>query len=64
TANKHLPDIAPADSMVQNGVNMGDMQMKLLQKIEELTLYMIEQEKRAKNLEQKIEELERQRENK
>ncbi|MDR1120405.1 MAG: hypothetical protein LBM08_05765, partial [Dysgonamonadaceae bacterium] len=25
TANKHLPDIAPADSMVQNGVNMGDM---------------------------------------
>jgi hypothetical protein len=58
--NRRLPGVAPADSMVQNGVNMGEMQIKLLQKIEELTLYVIEQEKRAKNLEQKIEKLERQ----
>ncbi len=50
TTNKHLPDVAPADSMVQNRVNMGEMQIRLLQKIEELTLYMIEQEKRNEEL--------------
>jgi hypothetical protein len=62
TANKRLPDIAPADSMVQNGVNMGEMQMKLLQKIEELTLYVIElrkendaQQKEIEGLKQRIE---------
>jgi len=58
-SNKHLPDIAPADSMLQNGVDMGEFQIQLLQKIEELTLYIIDQDKKAKNLEQKIEELER-----
>ncbi|MDR2915876.1 MAG: hypothetical protein LBV74_13775 [Tannerella sp.] len=42
--NRRLPDVAPADSMVQNGVNMGEMQIKLLQK-EELTLYVIELKK-------------------
>ena len=60
TENRRLPDIAPADSMVQHGVNMGEFQIQLLQKIEELTLYIIEQDKRAKNLEQKIEILKRQ----
>ena len=44
-ANKHLPDIAPADSMIQNGVSMGEFQIQLLQKIEELMLYVIEQQK-------------------
>jgi hypothetical protein len=58
--NRHLPNIAPAVEMVQNGVNMGEFQIQLLQKIEELTLYVIEQDKRAKSLEQKIEALERQ----
>jgi hypothetical protein len=43
--NKHLPDIPSANEMVKNGVNMGDMQVKLLQKVEELTLYAIEQNK-------------------
>ena len=40
---QHLPEIAPEKEMVENGVNMKDLQMKLLQKIEELTLYTIEQ---------------------
>ena len=57
TANKHLPDIAPADSMMQNGVNMGEMQIKLLQKIEELMLYTIEQQKQIDVLRQEIETL-------
>ncbi len=59
---QHLPEIAPAKEMVENGVNMKEFQMKLLQKIEELTLYTIEQENKIKELEkqnQTIEELKR-----
>ena len=41
--NKHLPEIASAKEMEKNGVNIGEFQIKLLQKIEELTLYTIEQ---------------------
>ncbi len=50
-ANKHLPEIPSAANMVENGVDMGEFQIKLLQKIEELTLYIIEQDKRIKELE-------------
>ncbi|WP_372482989.1 hypothetical protein AB9J70_16195 [Elizabethkingia anophelis] len=42
---KHLPEIASAAEMQKDGVNIGDFQIKLLQKIEELTLYSIEQNK-------------------
>lgn len=41
----HLPEIAPADDMRENGIDMGTFQIQLLQKIEELTLYIIEQQK-------------------
>ena len=50
TANKHLPDIAPAESMVQDGVDIGELQIQLLQKIEELTLYVIELKKEIEEL--------------
>jgi hypothetical protein len=43
--NRHLPEVAPAKEMQENGVNQSEMNQKLLQKIEELTLYMIEQNK-------------------
>ena len=52
---KHLPEIASAKEMKQNGVNVGSFQIQLLQKIEELTLYTIQQEKK---LEAQKEELE------
>jgi hypothetical protein len=52
-ANKHLPSIPSAKEMQTNGVELGDMTNKLLQKIEELTLYVIEQNKT--NQEQKRE---------
>ncbi len=52
-ANKHLPEIPPAAYMVNAGLDMGEFQIKLLQKIEELTLYIIEQDKRIKELENK-----------
>lgn len=43
--NKHLPDIPSAEEMIKNGIKVGELQMKLLQKIEELMLYVIEQQK-------------------
>jgi hypothetical protein len=42
TENKHLPEIASANEMKNNGLELGEMNIKLLQKIEELTLYMID----------------------
>lgn len=51
---KHLPEVASAKQMEKEGVNVGEFQIKLLQKIEELTLYTIEQNKRIKELESKI----------
>ncbi|WP_461630264.1 hypothetical protein [Labilibaculum euxinus] len=44
--NKHLPEIVTAKEMQENGVNQSEMNQKLLQKIEELTLYTIAQEKK------------------
>ena len=55
--NKHLPEIAPASEMIENGVNMGEFQIQLLQKIEELTLYIIEQNKRINELTKEVENL-------
>ncbi|MCT4603598.1 MAG: hypothetical protein N4A59_11955 [Marinifilum sp.] len=55
--NKHLPDVAPAKEMQENGVNQSEMNQKLLQKIEELTLYMIKMDKRMKSLERENLEL-------
>lgn len=43
--NNHLPDIAPAAEMKENGMCVSEMQTKLLQKLEEMTLYIIEQNK-------------------
>ena len=43
--NHHLPQVAPASDMQANGIDVGDNQTKLLQKIEELTLYLINQNK-------------------
>lgn len=43
--NRHLPLIPSASEVQDKGMNMGEMQNKLLQKIEELTLYVIELQK-------------------
>lgn len=55
--NKHLPDVPSEKEIIENGVNIGEIQSTLLQKIEELTLYMIEQNKRIEKLEQENAEL-------
>jgi hypothetical protein len=56
--NKHLPDIPSADEVVKNGVDVGEMTSKLLAKVEELTLYAIEQNKKIEKLQKKISKLE------
>jgi hypothetical protein len=56
-ANHHLPEIAPASQMQKEGVNVGELQTQLLQKIEELTLYLIEQNKQLQNLSKQLEEV-------
>lgn len=43
--HNHLPEIPSAKEMEANGVDLGEMNMRLLQKIEELTLYTLAQEK-------------------
>ncbi|WP_294240484.1 hypothetical protein [uncultured Chryseobacterium sp.] len=52
--NRHLPEIPSGNKMAQDGVNVGDFQMKLLQKIEELTLYTIAQHKELEQLKSQI----------
>jgi hypothetical protein len=51
--NKHLPEVPSAAAMEADGINLGEMNMILLKKVEELTLYIIEQEKRINKLENK-----------
>ncbi|WP_347053608.1 hypothetical protein [Flavobacterium olei] len=56
TEKGHLENIPSEEEVLKNGINLGEMNSKLLQKIEELTLYMIEQEKRTENLKMIISE--------
>ena len=56
-ANGHLKDIPNAMEVEENGVFLGDMEAKLLQKIEELTLYAIQQQKEIKKLQSENKQL-------
>jgi hypothetical protein len=49
-ANSHLPEIPSAKEIEKNGLMLGEMNMNLLKKIEELTLYMIEMKKDVNTL--------------
>jgi len=53
--NKHLPNMPSAEKIVEDGgFELKEMNIKLLEKIEELTLYIIEQDKRIEVLETKL----------
>lgn len=54
TLNKHLPEIPSAKEMDKSGINISELNMKLLQKVEELTLYLIEQNKMLSEQNQKL----------
>jgi len=56
--NHRLPEIPSAEEVRENGIDLGDMQGKLLMKIEELTLYTIEQQKFIENLQKRLLEIE------
>ncbi|MBV8255427.1 MAG: hypothetical protein JO154_22700 [Chitinophaga sp.] len=56
--HKHLPNIPTEKEVVENGIDVGDMNKKLLQKIEEMTLYMIEMKKDNEQLKARVEVLE------
>ncbi len=55
--NKHLPEIPSAKEMEANGVQLGEMNMLLLKKIEELTLYVIDLKKENEAQQNEIEKL-------
>lgn len=52
--NKHLPNVPSAKQMVENGLDVAQMDAKLMEKIEELTLYLIEQNKQIESLKTEI----------
>jgi len=52
--NQHLPDVPSASEVENNGVALGEMNSTLLQKIEELTLYIIDQNKKIENLQKEV----------
>ncbi|KXK45998.1 MAG: hypothetical protein UZ05_CHB002002414 [Chlorobi bacterium OLB5] len=52
--NGHLPEIPSEQEVTNNGVELGNISSKLLQKIEELTLYVIEQQKEIEKLKNSI----------
>lgn len=54
-ANKHLPGIDSAETLFKNGIDVADMQAKQMEKIEELTLYVINQNKTLAQQNQAIE---------
>lgn len=49
----HLPEIPSEAEVKENGISVGDMQVKLLAKVEELTLHMIQADERNNRLEQR-----------
>jgi len=55
--NQHLPDIPSEKEVMENGIELGKMDAKLLQKIEELTLYIIEMNKEMETLKNQVNKL-------
>ena len=54
--NNHLPDMPSAATMQNDGISLKEMNLLLLQKIEELTLYTIQQQKEIDSLKEKFSE--------
>ncbi|MBK7761886.1 MAG: hypothetical protein IPI46_00750 [Bacteroidetes bacterium] len=52
-----LPNMPPATEVESDGMNVGGIQLKLVEKVEELTLYLLQQQKELKAQKQEIEQL-------
>ena len=55
--NRHLPGIPSAKQVADEGLMLGDMQKRVMEKVEELTLYIIQLNKENKLLKQQVDEL-------
>ena len=55
--NRHLPEIPTEKEIQENGVDLGEMNKLLLKKVEELTLYVIEQEKAMQLMQRELDRL-------
>lgn len=53
-SKKHLPDVPSAHDVLEKGIELGEMNKILLKKIEELTIYVIQQQKEIKDLQTKV----------
>ncbi len=58
--NKHLPNIPSAAEVEKDGISLGDMNKRLMEKVEELTLYIIDLNKKNNVLAEKVQKLEEQ----
>jgi len=56
--NHHLPEIPSAKQIAKDGLNLGEMNTKLLKKVEELTLYLIEKDKQLSAQEVRLKKIE------
>jgi hypothetical protein len=52
----HLPELPSAKDVAENGVAIGETEAILLKKVEEMTLYILQQEERIKKLEERLEQ--------
>ncbi|MBV4358900.1 autotransporter outer membrane beta-barrel domain-containing protein [Pinibacter aurantiacus] len=55
--NKHLPEIPSASTIEKDGQDVGEVQKLLLKKVEELTLYIIDQNKKIETLQAQIDQM-------
>lgn len=56
-AHKHLPEIPSEKDIIENGIDVGEMNKLLLKKIEEMTIMMVEQERKLEALKTQIESI-------
>ncbi len=59
--NNHLPDVPSAQEVTENGMKLAEMTNILLRKIEELTLYVINQNKQIQSLQDEVAQLKKKR---
>lgn len=57
--NQHLPNVPSAEEMANKGLDVAETSAKLMEKIEELTLYLIEANKKIEELDKKVKNLEK-----
>lgn len=55
--NKHLPNVPSAQEVSEKGIDFAEIQATMLRKVEELTLYVIKQEKEIRTLKNEVKRL-------